>query len=44
MYNSHEIRTLIVQYGAKKNQNNQHWVFRDDYLIFISSRAITQNI
>jgi hypothetical protein len=27
----------------KKNPNNQHWVFRDDYLKFISRRAITQN-
>ena len=29
---------------CKKYPNNQHWVFRDDYLIFIRSRAITKNI
>ena len=31
---------LIVHYGAKKNPNNQYWVFRDDYLKFISSRDL----
>jgi hypothetical protein len=29
---------------VQQNPNNQHWVFRDDYLECINSRAITQNI
>jgi hypothetical protein len=29
---------------VQQNPNNQHWVFRDDYLECINSKAITQNI
>ena len=34
---------LIVHYGAKYVEK-KHWVFRDDYLKCINSKAITQII
>ena len=43
MYISNWIRLSIVNY-VHKNSNNQHCVFRDDYLKYINRSAITKII